>query len=198
VKKVRLPIRRASALVALLVGSACSQVDYIEIKPDGLMIKQKTNEIWLQGHAMSRTGVQDTRARIAWSTEDASIATVDEKGRLVGLKSGRTDVIAKLGKVEARMPVDVLFVEKITVAPTEVNLVEGGPPVDLKVKAFDYQGRELRDRTAAFRSGDQQIVSMGQNAVFGLNPGKTYVDVMVEGQTQKVDVTVAPDKTVKK
>jgi hypothetical protein len=191
---VRSQVWLASAV--LVSGAGCSQVDYIEIKPDTLVIKQKSNEIWLQGHAMSHTGVQDTRARIAWSTVDPSIAEVDEKGRLVGLKSGRTDVVAKFGKVEARMPVDVLFADKLAVEPKTVTVVEGGPSVELKVKVFDYQGRELKDRTAAFRSGNKEVVSMGQNAVFGLAPGQTQVEVLVEGLSEKVDVTVEADKKV--
>src|SRR5437867_4517981 len=142
--------------LASLAWSACSQVDYIEIKPDNLVLKQKSNEIWLQAHAMSHTGVQDTRARIAWSVADPAIAQVDEKGRLTGLKSGRTDVVARLGKVEARMAVDVLFAEKITVEPKEVTVVEGGPSVELRVKVFDYLGRELKDRTATFKSGNKE------------------------------------------
>lgn len=184
----------ASALLALAAG--CSQVDYIEIKPDILVLKQKSNEIWLQGHAMSHTGVQDTRARIAWSTADPAIAVVDEKGRLTPVGSGRTDVIARFGKVEARKPVDVLFAAKIQVEPKSVTVVEGGPSEELTVKVFDYQGRELKDRTATFKSGDKEVVSMGQNAVFGLGPGKTFVEVQVEGISEKVDVTVEADKKV--
>ncbi len=186
------------ALIAMLLAAGCDQVDYIEIKPDTLVLKQKNNEIWLQGHAKSHTGVHYSRTKVNWSVKDASIAKVDETGRLTPLKSGSTEVIASVGKVTAAMPVSVLFVEKFTIEPNPVVLQEGGPSVELKVKTFDYQGRELKDRSATFRSGDREVVSMGQNAAFPFKAGNTKIEVQVEELTQSVPATVEPEKVARK
>ena len=138
--------------------------------------------------------MQAARASIAWSVKDPSIATIDATGKVKPLKSGHTEVIATHGSVTASVPLDVLFVEKVQVAPTEVTVKEGGESVELKVKAFDYQGRELKDRTPTYRSADQKIVSMGQNAVFGLAPGASIVEVQVDGVKASVKVVVEADK----
>ena len=183
---------------ALTAAVGCDQVDYIEIKPDNLVLKQRNNEIWLQGHAMSHTGVHYSRAAVGWSVKDESIARVDQTGKLTPVKSGHTELVARVGKVTAEAPVDVLFAEKIVVTPASVRMVIGQPSVELNVKVYDYQGRELRDRTPVFRSLDQQVVSMGQNAVFGLNPGTAKVEVLVEEQKQVVEVTVEPEKKAAK
>ncbi|MFZ5469228.1 MAG: Ig-like domain-containing protein [Myxococcota bacterium] len=181
---------RALFLASLTLATGCSQVDYIDIKPKTLVLRQRNNEIWLQGHAMSHTGVHYSRATVTWSTKDPSIAVVDEKGRLTPVKSGLTEVVAKHGDVQAAAPVEVLFAEKMTVEPTQVSLVEGGPSVELHVKVYDYKGRELTDRTATFRSLNKEIISMGQNAVFGLARGTANVEVQVEELKQTVAVTV--------
>jgi hypothetical protein len=186
-------------LIALAVAAAgCDQVDYIEIKPDTLVLKQKNNEIWLQGHAMSHTGVHYSRTKVNWSVKDESVAKVDEAGRLTPVKSGITEVVASVGKVKAAMPVSVLFAEKFTVEPNPVMLKEGGGSVELKVKVFDFMGRELRDRSATFKSGDKEVLSMGQNAAFPVNAGTTKVDVQVEELTQSIPVTVEAEKVAKK
>jgi hypothetical protein len=111
------------------------------------------------------------------------------------LKSGHTEVIATHQSITASVPVDVLFTEKVEVEPKEVTVTEGGDSVELKVKALDYLGRHLKDRSATFRSSDSKIVSMGQNAVFGLAPGSGVVDVQVDGAKASVKVVVEPDKS---
>jgi hypothetical protein len=102
-------------------------------------------------------------------------------------------VIARYQDLEARAGVDVLFVEKVTVEPTEVTVVEGGESVELKAHAFDYMKRELKDRTPTFKSLDPKLVSMGQNAVFGLAPGESTVEVQVDGVKASVKVTVTKE-----
>ncbi len=178
----------------LLVATGCNQADYIELKPDTLTLRQPNDSIWMQARAMSHTGVHYSRVPIAWSVKDPEIAKVDETGKLFPLKSGRTEVTARTGKIEASAPVEVLFAEKLELEPKALALQEGGSSVELTVKVYDYLGRELKDRMATFKSLDKEVVSMGQNAAFPVNAGKAQVEVQVENLVQKVDVTVTPEK----
>lgn len=193
---MRRSISPLAALAALALG--CENLDYIEIRPQNLVLRQRNNSLWLQGRAMSQTGVHYSRASIGWSTRDPSIAKVDEAGRLTPVKSGLTYVVASAGKVKAEAPVEVLFAEKIAVEPQQLTLVEGAPSAELTVKVYDYQGRELRDRSATFRSLDKEVVSMGQNAAFPVHAGKTQVEVQVEELRQLVTVVVEPETGKKK
>jgi hypothetical protein len=188
------PLRPALVGLSLATALGCTQVDYIEVKPDNLVLRQRNNEIWLQGHAMSHTGIHQARTKVSWSVKDESIARVDDTGKLTPIKSGHTEVVARVGKVSAAVPVDVLFAEKISVTPSSLQLVEGGPSVELAVKVLDYQGRELRDRTPTFRSLNPEVVSMGQNAAFAVNAGTAQVEVQVEEQKQSIEVVVESDK----
>ena len=70
--------------------------------------------------------------------------------------------------------------------------------MELKVKSFDYRGKELTDRSATYRSQNPKLVSMGQNAVFGLEAGESAVEVQVDGQKTSVKVVVEADKKAKK
>ncbi len=181
--------------VTALLAVACDKIDYLELKPDMVILKQPNNEVWMEAKAMSRQGVHAPRAEIGWSIKDPSVATVDRTGKIKPLKSGHTEVVAKHGDVEASVPVDVLYVEKVEASPKEVTVVEGGDPVELHAKAWDYQGHELKDRSPTFRSSDPKVVSMGQNNCFGLAPGEATVEVQVDGVKTSIHVTVEADKT---
>src|SRR5207247_2615781 len=107
---------------------------------------------------------------------------------------GSTELVAQYGGVKASVPVDVLFAERMAVEPSPLVLKEGEPAVEMKVKAFDYLGRELRDRTPFFRSKNQEVLSMGQDAAFPVNPGATQLEVLVDGLRQVIEVKVEPAK----
>ena len=187
-------MRLVAILVCTLTLLGCEKIDYLEIKPEQVILKQANNEVWMQAKAMSRTGAQAARASIGWSIKDPSIAAIDATGKVKPLKSGHTEVVATHGSITATVPLDVLYVEKVEVVPTEATLKEGGESVEFKVKAFDYQGRELKDRTPTYRSADSKVVSMGQNAAFGLAPGSSIVEVQVDGVKASVKVVVEADK----
>ena len=185
-----------SALGLLLVG--CEKIDYIDLEPKEVILRQANNEAWLVAHAMSRQGRPGLRVLVAWSSADPSIATVDNTGKVKPVKSGHTEVIARYRDVEARVPVDVLYVEKITVDPQILNLVQDGPSYELRVKAFDYRGMELRDRTPRLSSSDPKIISVAQNAVFGMGAGTATVEVQVDAVKATVPVTVEKAKEARR
>src|SRR5262245_46341544 len=101
--------------LAFLLLSGCEQIDFIEIAPKDLVLRQKNNQIWLQAHAKSHTGTAYPKTTVNWSVKDPSVAVVDETGKLTPVKSGATEVVAQVGKVTASAPVQVLFAEKIEV-----------------------------------------------------------------------------------
>ncbi len=186
---------RALPFVALVLSlTACERVDYIELKPSPIVIKQPTNQVFVEAKPMSRQGVRATKVSIAWSVKDADVATVDKKGGVKGLKSGHTEVIAKVGDVEARAPVDVLFVEKLEVEPRSIEMTEGDPAAALKVTAYDLDGKVLKDRTPTISTSDSKVArATGGGTVMALDPGKATITVQVEGKSASVDVTVKVD-----
>jgi len=197
---------RGSGLAALLLASSCALlsgcevVDYIELVPASVTFKQPNNATFVEAKCMARTGVRALKAKVAWSVKDPEIATVDDKGKITPVKSGHTEVVAKYGDIVAAVPVEVLFVEKMTVEPLKLTMTEGDAAVPLNVKAFDYMGRELRDRKPTMSSKDKKVVAIvaAGTAIMPLDPGETTVDVQVEGKSASVTVVVEADKKTKK
>ena len=184
-------------IISLSVLGACQQVDFIELTPRQVVLRQLNNTVWLQAHPMSHTGVYYPKVQVTWSVKDPSVAKVDESGRVSPLKSGATEVVAHVGDISAAVPVEVLFAEKMSIEPRKLVLHDGQAPVEIHVKSFDYLGRELKDRTPTFKSLNQDVVSMGQNAAFPVYGGSTQVEVQVDDLKQRIDVTVEGSKSKK-
>lgn len=188
------------SLAAVLLGlSGCEKVDYIELTPSDVVFKQPNNQVWMEAACMARNGVRAVKARVAWSVADPEIAEVNEKGLLKPKASGDTEVIAKYGDVEARVPVHVIFVHKIEVEPMEVVTKEGADAVALKVRAFGKDGREITDRSPALSSQDKAVAQIvGKGGILPLDPGTTTIDVQVDGVKASVKFTVEADPLPKK
>jgi hypothetical protein len=183
-----LPLGTALALLAL---SACERVDYIELTPGDVVFKQPNNQVWLEAACMARNGVRAVKARVNWSVADPAIAEVNEKGLLKPRASGETEVIARFGDVEARVPVHVVFVDRIEVSPTELVAAEGADALTVTVRAFAKDGKELTDRTPALKSRDKAIAQIvGKGGILPLDPGTTIIDVQVDEVKASVKLTV--------
>jgi hypothetical protein len=111
---------------------------------------------------------------------------------------GETDVIAKVGDIESRAKVQVIYVDKIEVDPKELTMKEGQESQHVKVTVFRRDGKVLTDRKAMFSSADRKIVQIvGDNALLPLDPGSTDVKIQVEGATTSLKVIVEADKQKK-
>jgi hypothetical protein len=189
---------RTLALMSVLVLSACERIDYIEIAPTEVVFKQPNNQTWLEAKCMARNGVRAVKARVTWSVADPAIAKVDQKGLLSPVGDGETEVIAKVGDIEARTPVRVVYVDHLEIDPAVLTVKEGSPAADIKVTAFRKNGKAITDRSTMMTSVDKKIAQVvGSGSILGLDPGTTTINVQVDGAHASFQVIVEPDKQKK-
>lgn len=189
------PLLLATAALAL---SACEKIDYIDLVPADVVFKQSNNQQFMEAKAMSRAGVRATRTAVSWSVADGNVAKVDAKGLLKPVADGETEVIARIGDVEARVPVQVIYVDHIEVEPKELKLKDTDPPAKLTVKAFRKNGKPITDRSVSLTPADRKIVmTTGNQEVSPLDPGETTVTVQVDGVSTSVKIVVEADKSKK-
>jgi hypothetical protein len=191
---------RALALLGVsLLFVACEKIDYIELEPSNIVFKQPNNQQWVSAKAMARNGVRAVKARVIWSVADPTVARVDAKGLVTPVGDGETEVIAKIDDVEARVPVQVIYVDRVEVEPTELTLVEGSPAAAVKVRAFRKNGKELTDRTPLLTCEDKKVAQIvGSGEILALDPGTATVVVQVEQARTSLKVTVEKDKNAPK
>lgn len=187
-----------AAIAVIGVLSGCEKIDYIDLVPNEVVFKQANNETWMEAKCMARNGVRAVKARVEWSTGDGDVAKVDNKGRLTPVGDGNTEVIARVGSVEARVPVQVIYVDKIEVEPKELTLLDTAPAVKPTVKAWRKNGKAITDRSVTLTAADKKIVMItGSGEISPLDPGTTTVEVQVDGAKSSIKVTVEADKSKK-
>lgn len=183
------------AIVSVVLCSACEKIDYIELAPAEIVLKQPNNQVWVEARPFSRAGNRAKHARINWSTGDTAIATVSEKGQVTPVADGDTEVIARIGDVEARVPVRVIYVDRVVIEPAELVMTEGSESATIKVSAFRKNGKPITDRSVVLKVADKNIVqAVGTGQLLPLDPGTTTVDVQVDDAHTSLKVTVEAEK----
>lgn len=192
-------MRRLCLAVLAVAAVACDKVDYIEIQPADVEFQSRGESKNLSARCMSRAGKRAERAMVSWSVKDSEIAEVSQKGVLKPKKSGSTEVIAKYDDVDAAIPVKVSFVEKLQLAQPTLTLKEGAEAVPIQLKFLGLNDKELTKRGATYAPRDKQVAAIvGGNSVLPLDPGKTVIDIQVDGITASLEVVVEEDKALKK
>lgn len=120
---------------------------------------------------------------IEWSSDDASIAEVDDAGRLSGEKPGTTTLRARLGELEAQSAVAVRAFarEVVVVTPPAGNLLPSAPtPDSIAVRVIDRHGAGVANVAVEF------TVTAGGGSV---SPGGALTDA---NGVARVEWTLGP------
>ena len=159
-----------------------------------LMLTSGTPELTKEGQNFLlhvQTTPADTTDKIYYASEDESIATVTEDGKITAISEGETVINITCGNIQATCPVIVRFVEE-TVSPTEATApetiaetvpettaaTEAAPAsnVTLKLKQTDirlgvyyqYQLKldcDLEQNEVQWRSEHEHIATVDENGV---------------------------------
>ena len=191
----------ASALIALFSFSACeddkpitSWVDLdavarVEITAANLAMLEVDSTIQLQARAYNAAN-NVLNTPIAWSTNNALVATISNTGLLRTLDDGNVTVTATAGGKTANFQ---LVVEHKTAA---INIVNTPAPMrvaaqhQVEIKILDPHGKVLQ-REPRYISRNPDIVSIsGTGGLTALKPGTATIEVTSEGVTSTFQVTV--------
>ena len=142
-----------------------------------------------------------TNKKIAWSTSDATVASVDNAGKITARKAGTATITAKAGGKSDTITVTV---EAALPVPFDSVKIEGG---DFSVKAGDTHqltavllaaGVEVSsDDTFNWTSSNTDVASVNANGlVTGVAKGTADITVTVGDKSDTVAVTVTEDEPI--
>ncbi len=170
-------------------------VDVLEIKlnPSSITIKEGSLTQIIATVMPSNA----TNRELVWTSSDISIATVNNKGVIKGIKAGTTTIIAKTkdGKVEAIVTVTVETeqkqVESLSFAQENVS-VKKNKTLGLVV---EVKPTELSSTKLTWKSSDSSIATVDENGVVkGLMEGTVTITVTsTNGKKATCTVTVTED-----
>ena len=117
-----------------------------------------------------------TDKTVTWSTSDATIATVDNNGKVTAVKAGSATITAKAGEKSATCALSVsrkvIEVTSVTLNKAELTLTEG----DSETLSATVKPDDATDKTVMWSSSDASVASVDANGkVTALKEGKATI-----------------------
>ena len=139
-----------------------------------------------------------TDKAVTWSSSDASIATVDNNGKVTAVKEGSATITAKAGEKSATCSVtvnkEVIDVTEVTLNKTELTLKEG----DSETLIATAKPDNASNKTVTWKSSDSYVVTVdAEGKVTAKKAGAAIVTAQVGTLTAicTVLVPVNPGET---
>lgn len=164
------------------------QFQYLDIDKSTLEIYEG-NEYSKQLTATKHYVMTDQHT-IRWTSEDNTIAVVDDDGKVTGLKDGKTTITARLYTNEG---VECLGAE----AACEVTVKKVTTDID-QDNTFVYVGQEVTveytvegpEKKCVWDSSDESIATVKNGTIKGIKPGITTVSLRANNKSDSIQVMV--------
>lgn len=182
-----------NAVVTVKAGevSAECQVAVSKVPVESVEIDRDEAEVLLNSIVKLNAVInpQDaTDAVLVWSSEDESVATVDNDGNVRGARLGTTKIIAEAGgkKDECVVTVIPVPVESVELNKSDVELVVGA---SVRLSATVYPS-DATDKTLTWTSSDSGVATVVDGLVKAVGEGTADITVACGGKTDVCHVTV--------
>ena len=136
-----------------------------------------------------------TDKTVTWSTSDASVATVDQSGRVTAVKAGSVTITAKAGDKTATCAVTVeklvIPVSSVSLNKTSLTLTEG----ESETLTATVSPDNAADKTVIWATSDANIAIVSQNGKITAVKAGTAV-IMAKAGDRVADCSVTVEKLV--
>lgn len=132
--------------------------------------------------------------KIHYQTSDASIATVNEIGRVTGLKEGNVTITIICGSVKKELPIKIVSAKSDEIAVTDIEIadyeeeLEVGKTMTLSATVIPS---DATDSTVTYQSSDEKIATVSSSGeVKGIAEGNVTITVSAGAISKKVELKV--------
>lgn len=123
--------------------------------------------------------LKNTKSKVAWSSSDSSVASVNSKGKVTAKKKGKATITATAGDVQKKC--------KVKVESPKLNAKE----IELSIDSTYQLELKCCSHEVEWDSDDYTIADVDENgAVYGIAPGTTNIIATVHGKDFMCKVTV--------
>jgi alpha-L-fucosidase 2 len=164
-----MPLRRihAGALALLLAATACARKPgSIDIAPKKVKIFGIERSQRLTARILDKKGGAFDSGTPNWTSSNPVVAEVEAGGRVVAKKAGKATVTATFEGISAQVPVEVVDVQGIDIAPPTLSLVgPAGTSVPLAYTVRDSKQNPVRDIDPSWSSTNEKAATVTSQGV---------------------------------
>ncbi len=175
------------------IAVQAAPVASIQLSDTAFMLYRQNTRM-VQATAKDQYGRSIQSANIAWTSQDPSIATVNEFGRVTAIASGSTHITASSGGRVADLLVTVpVSIVEVRVTPA-AKVLEVGASQQYAAQVIDDRGRVLENSQLQWSSSDPSVVQVSAHGVVtAIARGYATITARAGYQTGSVAVTVVGD-----
>jgi uncharacterized protein YjdB len=172
-------MKRLAALLAVVALAGCSpSVKTLTVTGEGkdqaLGARGATLGLRAVGKDSDGKPVDMAKQKVAWTSSDAEVATVDATGTVTARRSGTARITAAVGSVTAEAPVTVVIPDAITVTSPAKDL-SPGETVVLVAAVLDDAQKPVEKPVVVWSSSDPAVATVADGRVVGVGPGAATV-----------------------
>ena len=161
----------------VMLAAACSSKPAaIEVSPRPVKIYGLKRIQRLTGRLLDKKGLPVQVGNVVWASSKSDVVTVDGSGKLESLKEGRAVVTASFEKLSVQVPVEVVDVNSIELAPTSVHLLGPAGTTITISSIVKNSGGKLITRPIVWTSSKPAVAKIsGDGVVTSVGPGTTTI-----------------------
>jgi uncharacterized protein YjdB len=191
----------AVVVASALIAGCEAKVASIEVAPAKLSFSAAGEGKTLVVTLKDDEGNPIEEARpIAWSSADAKIARVDDKGNVKAAGTGTTTITASVEEQSAKATVDVVILKQIQLQSIALVLVAGTSSEPITMNFMNERGEPLtpdfEKRPAwkpVWKSGDAAVATVNEAGVItAVAAGTTLITATVGDLKSELTLTVNP------
>lgn len=189
-------LRLFSMLILCAAMTGCFQTPTeIEVKQDKIEIYDANSTVSVVATVKDKKGKQIQKAKPKYTSEDASIASVDPTGKVTAKSSGKTNINIQYKKLSKTIAVTVIIVDKLKLEFSTPGIYEAMGPekstFKLSVIAKNERGEDVDPSILKLSSSDTKIATVDNNGEMTLlDDGTAKITASVGKQKATLDVPV--------
>lgn len=168
---------RAAALLMAVLAAACSRkIASIDISPKKLKIYGIERGQRLTARLLDRKGQPLETGAPSWSSSNAAIAEAEPGGRVIAKGPGKAIITATYEEVTATVPVEIVDVSTIEIAPPALSLIgPAGTTIPLSCTVRDSKQQPVAIELSWSSANEKVATVSPRGAVTSVAPGTTNI-----------------------
>ncbi|MCX7830854.1 MAG: Ig-like domain-containing protein, partial [Acidobacteria bacterium] len=176
----------------------------LKVEPKEVALFDKDASVSLKIQALDKNGKEIKKVKYEFVSQNSSVATVDNTGKITATGSGETAIEIRTKKISEIVPVKVNIAEVLKIEFPIAGVFDiQGPEKSvhkLLVTAKNEKGQDIDLSLLKFSSSDTNVATVNENGeITLLNDGKTVVSAQLgkKKATLEIPVTILRPSAVK-